>query len=131
MQIACRYLKTGGIKMYANVTDKQKPASRRLLAKRIFRVWIRRRNSSGVLLGAEVALVFETFRAHATLVVIAVRRGIGSDTVLSGRIRPYWRTARWRAPCFAAGAGIALRMARGAPQCRVSHVDASWGSPSS
>jgi hypothetical protein len=88
MQIACRYLKTIRIEMYANVTGKQKPTCRRHSAKRIFRVWRCRREPSGILLGAEVTLIFETFRAHAALIVFAVWRGVRSDAVLPCRIRP-------------------------------------------
>jgi hypothetical protein len=42
----------------------------------------KRRNQSGVLLGTEVALVFDAFRAYPTLVVFAVRWRVGRNAVL-------------------------------------------------
>jgi hypothetical protein len=81
------------IKMYANVTDEQKRAapSRReeffsALYDKTGRSLTGRQIGSGVLLRAEVALVFQPFRTHAALVVLAVRRRIGRDTVLPCRI---------------------------------------------
>src|ERR1700754_305520 len=71
---------------------------------------------SGVLLGTEIALVIEAFLARTALVVIPVRWGIGCDAVLRRRVRCIGR-AGWNT----AGARFALRVARGAPQCRVSH----------
>jgi hypothetical protein len=76
--------------MYANVTDESKPALRRFQAKH-FRVVVGRRNPSGVLLGAEVALIFDSFRAHAALVVLAIGRDVGCNSVLSGGVVTYLR----------------------------------------
>ncbi|SIT40443.1 hypothetical protein BN2476_240156 [Paraburkholderia piptadeniae] len=73
-------------------------------------------DGSGVLLGAQIALVIQPFLARAALVVFPVRRSIRRGAVLVRRVRCRWLIAR------AAGwALIALRMARGAPQCGMSH----------
>jgi hypothetical protein len=65
--------------------------------------------SLGVLLGAEIPLVFETFRASATLVMITVRRSVGRWAILCGGLE------RRRRSCGKAATvlGFALeRMAR-------------------
>jgi hypothetical protein len=102
--------------MYVNVTNEQKP----LHAHRRTAIFSFRdpaeKNRSGVLFGAQVTLVFEPFLTHAALVVIPVGRGIWRDAVLLRRVG----TDRW----IARAAGwtlIALRMARRATQCGMSH----------
>src|ERR1700761_8167065 len=75
-----------------------------------------RKGDSGVLLGTQVALVIQPFLACPALVVIPVWRGVGRRAVLLRRIGPDGWIAR-----AAGGALVALRMARGAPQCGMSH----------
>jgi hypothetical protein len=102
------------IKMYANVTSEQKRAAP-LRHEEIFSALsdetgtplTGRRTVSGVLLRAQVTLVFKPFRPHAALVVLAVWRRIGRDAVLPCRIG-----RRRCAVLAAARPGIALRMTR-------------------
>src|SRR6266702_197410 len=89
-------------------------------AQQIFRSTIRPEQAgkmtSGVLLRAQVALVFQPFLTRAALVVIPVWRCAGRRAVLLRRVRTYGWIAR------AAGwALVALRMTRRAPQCGMSH----------
>jgi hypothetical protein len=85
--------------------------------RRSFLRFIRQKQKrSGVLFQAQIALVVEPFLARATLVVFAVWRRVRRYAVLSG-----WIGCSRRSNGAAAGARIALRVARRAAQCGVSH----------
>jgi hypothetical protein len=108
------FLEISEIKMYANVTGEQERAAP-LRHEEIFSalsdetgmLLTGRRTGSGVLLRAQVTLVFKPFRPHPALVVLAVWRRIGRDAVLPCRIG-----RRRCAVLAAAWPGIAFRMAR-------------------
>jgi hypothetical protein len=110
------------IKMYVNVTSEQKRAASErheeffsALRDETGTLLTGRRTDSGVLLRTEIALVLQPFLTHAALVVLAVWRRIGRDAVLRSRVR------RLLWGVLAAWPGVALRVARGTPQCWVSH----------
>jgi len=86
------------IKMVTNVSDEQKRAIPKYYEE-IFSalydetetVLTACQTGSGVLFRAEIALILQPLRAHATLVVLTVWRRIGRDAVLRGRV---WRLRR-------------------------------------
>ena len=77
MQELCRNAAIPDEKMYANVTSEAKSPRTRACGSTSAYLKINRIKRSGVLLGTEVALIIEPFLAAATLVVIAIGRGIG------------------------------------------------------
>ncbi len=124
MQVACRFLEIWRNKNVCKCDRRAETCRLQASSRKIFCCACMdtpAKSTSGVLLRAEVALVFEPFRTHAALVVLAVRRRVGRDAVLPGGIVPgRIRACRRAAPARCRGANRASNGARSAAMPDVS-----------